>query len=76
MNKQGVTTISTQTDSSKVEQVYDAVKSVLNNPDKYMTRERFDTIKESYIIRMKKEQINRYSNVNRWINPPVGLLKK
>jgi predicted Zn-dependent peptidase len=76
MNKQGITTISTQTSSANVDQVYDAVRSVLKNPDKYLTQERFDTIKESYIIKMKKDKINRYANVNRWINPEGWSIKE
>jgi predicted Zn-dependent peptidase len=76
INKQGITTISTQTASANVDQVYDAVRSVLKNPDKYLTQERFDTIKESYIIKMKKDKINRYANVNRWINPEGWSIKE
>jgi predicted Zn-dependent peptidase len=76
MNKQGITTISTQTSSANVDQVYDAVRSVLKNPDKYLTQERFDTIKDSYIIKMKKDKINRYDNVNRWINPEGWSIKE
>jgi predicted Zn-dependent peptidase len=76
LNKQGVTAITTQTDVSNVDKVYDAVRSVLKNPDKYFTQERFDTIKQSYIIKMKKDKINRYDNVNRWINPDGWSIKE
>ena len=76
LNKQGVTAITTQTDVSNVDKVYDAVRSVLKNPDKYFTQERFDTIKQSYIIKMRKDKINRYANVNRWINPDGWSIKE
>lgn len=69
LNRQGYTTISTQTSQKNVDEVCDAVRSVLMNPSKWMTRERFDTIKEAYKIKLKKEKINRYSNVNYWITP-------
>ena len=68
-NRQGITSISTKTSSENVESVYDAVKYVLDNPDRFMTKERFETIKNSLLIRIKKEKINRYANVMRWITP-------
>lgn len=76
LNRQGITTITTQTSKNNVEGVYDAVRSVLSNPTKYLTQERFDTIKESYIIKLKKDKINRYANVNRWITPPEWSIKE
>jgi predicted Zn-dependent peptidase len=69
MNKQGIINISTQTSNKNVEKVIDAVKGVIENPEKYLTQKRFDTIKESYLVKKKKEKINRYANVNKWINP-------
>jgi len=74
-NKQGVTFITTQTSKNNVEAVYDSVGSVLKNPSKYLTQDRFDTIKESYLIKLKKDKINRYSNVNRWISPDNWSIK-
>lgn len=76
LNNQGITTITTQTSNSNVEKVYDVVKSVINNPKKYLTQDRFDTIKESYSIKMKKEKINRFANVSRWINPSGWSVKE
>jgi len=76
MNKQGITTITTKTGSKNVEQVYDVVRSVLKNPDKYLTKERFNTIKESCIIKLKKDKINRYANVDNWINPKGWSIKE
>ena len=68
-NRQGYTTINTQTNKGNISRVYDAVKKVLNNPDKYLTKNRFDLIKESYLIKLQKDKINRFSNVNYWILP-------
>ncbi len=75
MNKQGVTSISTQTSTKNVDAVYDAVKKVLNNPDKYLTKDRLDTIRESYLIKLKKDKINRFNNVNHWILPKGWSVK-
>lgn len=70
MNQQGIINISTQTSNKNVDKVIETVKSVIENPDKYLTQKRFDTIRESYLVKKKKEKINRYANVNKWINPP------
>jgi predicted Zn-dependent peptidase len=75
-NKQGFTTIRTQTAKKNVEKVYDSVRKVLSNPDKYMTKQRFETIKESYLIKLKKDKINRFSNVHQWILPEGWSIKE
>ena len=49
--------------------VVDAVKGVITNPDKYLTKERFDLVKDYYKVRMAKDEILRYKNVNQYINP-------
>jgi predicted Zn-dependent peptidase len=69
LNKQGITSITTQTAADNVDKVYDAVRGVLKNPDKYLTKNRLNTIKQSNIISLKKNKINRYASVNRWIDP-------
>jgi predicted Zn-dependent peptidase len=75
-NKQGFTTISTQTGKKNIQKVYDTVRKVINNPDKYLTKSRFETIKESYLIKLKKDKINRFSNVNQWILPKGWSIKE
>lgn len=69
INQQGINTISTQTSNKNKDQVVDCVKKVIKNPDKYLTKERFNNIKDSYIVRKKKEKINRYLSVRKWIDP-------
>lgn len=76
LNKQGVTQITTQTSGNNVERVVDSVRLVLKNPTKYLTKERFDTIKNSYLIKLQKDKINRYNNVNRWIQPKKWSIKE
>jgi len=68
-NKQGISFISTQTSNKNVEQVVDSVKRIIDNPNKYLLKERFDNIKESHIIQKKKDKINRYMSVRKWIDP-------
>lgn len=68
-NRQGITSIITQTSDNNIEEVYDATRYVLSNPKKFLTKERFNIIKQSFYVKLKKERINRFSNVQRWINP-------
>jgi hypothetical protein len=49
--------------------VVNAVKEVITNPGKYLTKERFDLVKDYYKVRMTKDEILRYKNVNQYINP-------
>jgi hypothetical protein len=53
-----------------VGKVIELTKKVINNPDKFLTKERFNIIKDYYLVRRQKDEINRYASVNQWINPP------
>lgn len=65
----GLVSISTLTSNHNADEVVDTVRMVLQNPDKYLTKSRLNTIVENLKVRKKKAKINRYSNVNKWINP-------
>ena len=69
INNQGINTISTQTSNKNADKVVELVKEVIENPDKYLTKDRFNLVKDFYNVRMKKDEILRYKNVNQWINP-------
>jgi predicted Zn-dependent peptidase len=69
MNNQGINTISTLTSNKNFDAVLEATKKVINNPDKYLTKERFNLVKDYYKVRMQKDEILRYKNVNQYINP-------
>lgn len=69
MNQQGITTIATQTSNKNFNAVVDAVKLVLTKPDKFLTKDRFNLVKDYYSVRKQKDEILRYKNVNPWINP-------
>lgn len=69
MNQQGLNTIATQTSNKNLSACIDAIKEVLENPKKYLTKERFDLVKDYYKVRMQKDEILRYKNVNQFINP-------
>jgi len=69
INKQGISDITTQTTNENVEKVLSAIKKVLKNPSKFLTKERFEIIKSSHKSRIKQEDINRHKHVERWIEP-------
>jgi len=69
MNNQGLNSISTQTSNRNFNAVVDAVEGVIKNPKKFLTKDRFNLVKDYYTVRMKKDEILRYKSVNQWINP-------
>ena len=72
---QALITISTETDSSKIDEIQDILKEILDNPDKYLTQERFNIIKTNFEINLKKSEINRYSNITKYITDEKWLLE-
>ncbi len=69
MNQQGISTIATQTSNRNYNQVIDSVETIIKNPGKYLTKDRFNLVKDYYKVRQQKDEILRYKNVNQWINP-------
>jgi len=68
-DKSGVIQISSETSTSNVDEFQAIVKEVLSNPNKHMTQERFDIVKEAIIISLKISKINRHSTINKYITP-------
>lgn len=66
-DKNGIITISSETSDNNVDEFQKRLDFVLSNPDKFMTQERFDIVKQSIEIELKKNEINRYSNVGKYI---------
>ena len=75
-NNQGLTSITTQTTEQNAQKIINTVKNVLNNPDKFLTKKRFEIIKNHYLLRLKKDKIMRYENVSNWINPEGWSIKE
>jgi predicted Zn-dependent peptidase len=74
-DKLGFLSIMMVTDDDKVDEALKTFKLVFDNPDKYLTKERFDITKESCIIKFKKREINLYNNVERFIKPKEWSLE-
>lgn len=66
---EGFLTTSLITDDSKVDECLEIYEKVLSNPGKYLTKERFELIKDFYKVQYKKNEINRYSNVDSLMKP-------
>lgn len=64
MNQQGLNMIATQTSNKNIKACIEAIKEVLENP-----KDRFNLVKDYYKVRMQKDEILRYKNVNQFINP-------
>ena len=65
---QGLAMTSLITTPENVQEVLDTYKMILTNKDKYLTQERFDIIKDNYIIRKKKNEIESYKYISKYIN--------
>lgn len=68
-NKQGLINISTQTNNRNVNGVIEGVKKVLNNKSKLFTKDRFNLVRDYYLVRREKEEILRYGNVGKYLLP-------
>ena len=52
-----------------VDDVLNTYEMILTNPDEYLTEERFSIIKDYFLIKRKKNDIERYKNINKYIVP-------
>jgi len=68
-DKSGVLQFSSETSEENVEQFQTTLKEILDDPETYMTEERFDIIKEAITISLKISKINRYDNIQKYITP-------
>jgi predicted Zn-dependent peptidase len=68
-DKSGILGFYSETSEDKVDKFQSTLKEILDNPDKYMTKERFDIIYEAIKISLKISKINRYKQINKYINP-------
>ncbi|NPV13098.1 MAG: insulinase family protein [Ignavibacteria bacterium] len=68
-NNSGIINITSETSDENVEEIEKITAFVLGNPEKFMTQERFDIVKQSLEIKFKKNEINRYNNVGKYIIP-------
>lgn len=66
---QGLISTMLVTTNELVDEVLDTYKMILTNPDEYLTEERFNIIKDYFLIKRRKNEIERYKNINKFIVP-------
>lgn len=75
-NNSVVTILQTETSNKNVDKVQKILKEILGNPDKYLTKERFDIIKEYYTNKYEKENIMLHNNGYKFIEQEHFSLEK
>ncbi|MBR7128216.1 MAG: insulinase family protein [Lentisphaeria bacterium] len=61
--------ILTQVSDENLQFTFEVIENVLNNVEKFITRKRFNDMITSYKITLEKDDINRYSNISKFITP-------
>lgn len=75
LGKTGINFIASQTSDKNIEKFKKSLYEVLEEPNKYLTQERFDLIKNKLKIGYKKKNINLHSNVDKYIEPKEWVLE-
>lgn len=68
-NNKGLFKIKLSTDKTGEEKAIKLLKNIIKSPQKYITQERVDIIKNNLKIEQQKDEINRYTNVQEHLNP-------
>lgn len=76
INHVGINNFITQTSNKNADEVIEVVKNIINSPDEYITKKRFDLIKNYYNVKKQKQEILRYENVSDWLEPNNWSLYK
>ena len=62
--------IMTDTSSKNIKKVQSQIKKVLDNKEKFLTQDRFDIIKDSYITKLEESDILNFTNVGKYMDDP------
>lgn len=63
--------ISTTISDDNINTLNETIKEVLNNRKKYLTLERFETVKKSLIIAKEKSEINKFGDISDILDPEI-----
>lgn len=75
-NNSALTVLQTETSNKNANKVQEIIGNILNNPDKYLTKERFDITKEYYTNKFEKENIMIHNNGDKFIELEHFSLEK
>lgn len=75
-DKQGFIYLMAQTRNENTFDFIESVNDIFNKPEEYMTKERFDIIKDLVSTTFQKNEIERYKNVNKFIRQEKFDLEK
>ena len=73
--KSSIFGISTDTSNKNIDIVQNQIKMVLENKEKYLTQERFDIVKESYLTKIEEVEILNYASIRKYIDNPEWLVE-
>jgi predicted Zn-dependent peptidase len=74
-DKSSMIGISTDTSNKNIDIVQNQIKMVLENKEKYLTQERFDIVKDSYLTKIEESEILNYSSIRKYIDDPEWLIE-
>lgn len=63
-NKQANSMISTITSNENVEELLQCLQEIISNPDKYITQERLEVVKDFFTVKKEINDVMRHENVN------------
>jgi predicted Zn-dependent peptidase len=67
-DSQGMLITNLAVNPNNINSALDGYKEIFDNKNKYLTKERFDIVKDYYNASFKMDNINRYYNVDKYIN--------
>ena len=62
--------IMTDTSFKNIETVQNQIKYVLDNKEKFLTQDRFDIVKDSYLTKLEESEILNFTNVGKYMDEP------
>ena len=68
MNKQGMNYFYTATTGDNVDKINEIIFTIFDDIELFLTKKRFDIVKDALKIKYKTNDINRYSNVDKYIS--------
>ncbi len=72
-NNQGVTAIATVTSNDNVEELLGCLKDILSQPEKHITQERLEVVKDFFTVRKEINEVMRHEKVNNFIDTQQSI---